>query len=173
MDRQHGGLGLPRQGVLRLSSEEAAQREKAQEAERAAYRRSYWQKYAKRVKRVFGVLTLEEHADAKARAEEHGRSIWAQIWAESLAYRRGQVLPTPEIEDHQRQLIAELRRIGNNINQLAKLGHLKARRGGGIEARPGDQVGEEILRQMAALESAVARFSAIPFKRRSGDPDDR
>lgn len=36
MDRRHGGLGLPRQRFLRLSPEDPARQEKAQEAERIA-----------------------------------------------------------------------------------------------------------------------------------------
>ena len=166
MDRRHGGLGGRGHGGLSLSSDEALAREKAREAERAAYRRRYWQTYARRTKRVFGVLSPEDHADVQARAEKHDRSVWGQIWAESVAYRRGQVLPTPEIEAHQRRLIAELRRIGNNLNQLAKLGHIQAMRGGGVAAPDGDRLGTEALRQMGALEDAVALFAAIPFKQR-------
>jgi len=144
------GIGGALTGGLRLSSNAEFEQAKAKEAERTEYRRGYWQEYAKKVKRVFGTLTPEDHAEAKERAEANGRSIWGQIWAEACAYRAEQVLPTP--------LIAELRRIGNNINQLAKLGHIEARKHGSIAPRNDDHIGQETLRQFSRLESVVARF---------------
>ena len=41
---------------LRLSSPEAQAKARDDEAKRAAYRRAYWQKYNKRVRRVYGCL---------------------------------------------------------------------------------------------------------------------
>lgn len=168
MDRQHSGLGGALAGGLRLSSDEARLREQTKEAERATYRRQYWQKYAKKVRRVFGTLTLQEHAEAKARAEAAERTVWVQIWAEACAYRNGDFLATPEIEAQQQQLINELRRIGNNLNQLARLGHIEARKSGGVMAPENDRIGCETLKLLTAMEVAVARFSSTPI-RKSGD----
>jgi hypothetical protein len=121
------GIGQVLQGGLRLSSNEAFEREKAAEADRTTYRRQYWQKYSKRVRRVFGSLTPDEYAAMAERAAEtqgDEPSVWQQIWLESKAYTSGAALPTAEIADQQRELLAELRSIGNNINQLARLGHI-------------------------------------------------
>ncbi len=160
MDETSGGSGIGKvlSGALRLSSDEQFERDQAKEADRAQYRRNYWQDYSKRVKRVFGTLKACEYAAAKERADDNGRSVWGQIWAEACAYRAGTVLPTPVIAEQQRHLIAELRRIGNNINQLAKLGHIEARKHGSLAPRDDDRIGQETLRQFSRLESIVARF---------------
>ncbi|PCH72290.1 MAG: hypothetical protein COC12_06395 [Rhodobacteraceae bacterium] len=158
MQEKMGDIGRALVQGLHLSSPEMREREKAKEADRAAYRRQYWQGYAKRVKRVFGSLTPEEYRATKDRAEEAGRSVWGQIWAEACAYRAGTVLATEEIADQQRQLIAELRRIGNNLNQLARLGHIRARKQGAQAAPDQDQIGTEALQQFEALEAVVAKF---------------
>jgi len=159
MKRTHSGIGrlFNRKPGLQLSSDEALAVEKEKEAERAEYRRKYWQEYSKKVRRVFGVLSQQDHANVKARADEHDRSVWAQIWAEANAYRAGERDPSPEVTANQEQLIAELRRIGNNLNQLAKLGHIEAKRGGGIAAK--SDIGTEALRLIERLEAAVDRYS--------------
>ena len=158
MGNDTDGLGKTLAYRLRLSSPEQLEREKCKEAERAAYRRKYWQGYAKRIKRGFGTLTPTEYAKVKERADLSGRSVWGQIWAESCAYCNGTVVPTLELANQQRQLITELRRIGNNINQLAKLGHIQARKHGTITARNDDQIGVETLRMFSKLETLIARF---------------
>lgn len=159
MKRTHSGIGrlFGRNSGLQLSSDEALAAEKEREAERTEYRRKYWQEYSKKVRRVFGVLSQQDHAEAKARADEHGRSVWAQIWAEAEAYRSGRRDPSPEVAANQEQLISELRRVGNNLNQLAKLGHIEAKRGGGIAAK--SNIGTEALRLIERLETAVDRYS--------------
>jgi len=119
---------------LRLSSDVAFERDKAVEADRSTYRRKYWQGYAKRVKRIFGTVSQEEYAQTKKRAEEAGRSVWGQVRAEADAYRSQTALASGEIADQQRELVAEMRRIGNNINQLARLGHIQARKHGSCGA---------------------------------------
>ena len=158
MGNDNSGIGKALVNGLRLSSDAQFERDKRKEADRADYRRKYWQGYAKRVKRVFGAITLQEYADLKKRAEAGGRSIWGQVWAESCAYCKNTIVPTQEIAQQQRQLISELRRIGNNINQLAKIGHIEARKHGGLGSRANDHIGTETLRQFAKLEAAVARF---------------
>ncbi len=92
MTTKPNGIGQPLSQSLHLSSDEAHEREKAEEAERAAYRRTYWQGYAKKVKRIFGAVTPKEYEAAQRRADEAGRSVWGQVWAEARAYRTGQNL---------------------------------------------------------------------------------
>ena len=163
MGKDTDGIGKALVDGLRLSSDEQFEREKRKEAERAAYRRKYWQGYTKRVKRVFGTITLQEYEELQKRAEAGGRSVWGQVWAESCAYRDETIVPTQEIAEQQRLLISELRRIGNNINQLAKIGHIEARKHGGLGTRADDHIGAETLRQFARLEAVVTRFGqALP-----------
>lgn len=159
--------------ALHLSSHETFERDKAAEADRAQYRRKYWQDYTKRVKRIFGTVTRAEYEAAKQRANEAGRSVWGQVWAEATAYREQTLVPTIEIADQQRELIAELRRIGNNINQLAKLGHVHARKHGGLGAQPSNPIGTEAMRQFEKLEAKVARFDdGITIRVRAEQTDD-
>jgi hypothetical protein len=158
MNNQRSDVGRALANALHLSSQETHEREKVAETGRAQYRRKYWQGYAKRVKRIFGTVTRAEYDAAKERSEAAGRSVWAQVWAEATAYREQTLVPTSEIADQQRELIAELRRIGNNINQLAKLGHVQARKHGGLGAQPSNPIGTEAMRQFEKLEAKVAWF---------------
>ena len=161
MTTEPDGTGRALTGALQLSSDPTFEREKAAEAERTDYRRRYWQKYSKRVRRVFGTVTPDEYAAIAARAEatQDGEpSVWRQIWLESRAYVSGDTLPTAEIAEQQHELLAELRRIGNNINQLARLGHVRTARDGGLTAAPEDGLGVEAIRQFERLEAKVAQF---------------
>ena len=166
------GIGKALNDGLRLSSDTAFERDKAAEAGRAQYRRKYWQGYAKRVKRIFGSVTRSEYDAAKQRADDAGRSVWGQVWAEATAYREQKLVPTSEIADQQRALIAELRRIGNNINQLARLGHIQSRKHGGIKTSE-DTITAETMRQFEKLEAKVARFDdGITIRIRAEQIDD-
>ncbi|MCV2891282.1 type IV secretory system conjugative DNA transfer family protein [Ruegeria aquimaris] len=118
------GIGQTLSQSLRLSSDAMHEREKAEEAERAAYRRQYWQGYVKKVKRIFGTVTPEDFEAVQLRAEDAGRSIWGQVWAESQAYLAGQTLATGEIADRQRELVAELRRMGRGKSSTFVLPNL-------------------------------------------------
>ncbi len=89
-----------------------------------------------------------------------GRSVWGQVWSEAQAYRNGQNLANGEVADQQRQLIAELRRIGNNLNQLARLGHIQNRKHGGIKPSD-DAITTEAMLQLAKLEVAVTKFDDV------------
>ena len=144
---------------LVISSEADHEQNKRDEKNRTQYRRQYWQKYSKRIKRVFGSLKPKDYQAVEARADAHGKKVFEQIWAESRAYCDGRVLPTVELAEQQRVLVQELRRIGNNINQLARLGHLQTKRGEGLATEPDDKVGVETLRQFRRLEAAVIKFS--------------
>lgn len=173
MNNQRSDVGRTLTNALHLSSEETFERDKAAEVGRAKYRRKYWQGYAKRVKRIFGTVTRAEYDAAKERAEAAGRSVWGQVWAEATAYREQTLVPTSEIADQQRELITELRRIGNNINQLAKLGHVQARKHGGLGAQSSNPIGTEALRQFEKLEAKVARFDdGITIRVRAEQVDD-
>lgn len=89
MTTKPSGIGKVLSDGLRLSSDHVFEKEKSAENDRSQYRRKYWQGYAKRVKRIFGAggVTLAEYEAAKQRADEAGRSVWGQIWAEAKAYR--------------------------------------------------------------------------------------
>ncbi len=86
-------------------------------------------------------------------ADAHDRPVWTQIWMESCAYRRAEFLPTPEIMARQDRIIAELRRIGNNLNQLAKQGHTQRLATGG----------NNIASEMEQLEQEILAFTRQPW----------
>ncbi len=145
---------------LQLTPDNEREIEQERAARETAYRRRYWQKYKETHVRVFGTLTRSEHAQIKAVAEANDRPVWTQIWAESKAYRKAEFLPTPEIMARQDRMIAEMRRIGNNLNQLARLGHQRQLPNGtaSIEA------------EMEALEQAILGFTRQPWvKLQTGD----
>ncbi len=77
--------------------------------------------------------------------------------AEAKAYQNGQIQANGEIAEQQRALIGELRRIGNNLNQLARLGHIQSRKHGHLNQK-GNRVGDEAMGQLSRLEAAVAKF---------------
>ncbi|WP_306046578.1 plasmid mobilization relaxosome protein MobC [Nioella sp. MMSF_3534] len=157
MTLQSSGIGRVLSQNLHLSSDETHEREKAEEADRASYRRNYWQGYTKKIKRIFGTVTPAEYQAVKSRADETERSVWGQVWAEAQAYNNGRNLASGEIADQQRLLIAELRRIGNNLNQLARLGHIQNRKHGSIKATD-DAITADAMLQLAKLEEAVTKF---------------
>ena len=121
-----------------------------------AYNRTYWQGYAKRHKRVFGTLSLAEYAEVKHIADQNHRTVWQQIWAESQAYRAGTSVPFKSLEDSQQALVIEMRRIGNNLNQLARLGHIRAHSDDGeFMAQGDDEIGVAALRWCQDLERQI------------------
>jgi len=173
MQNRNDGIGGALAQGLRLSSDAAFERGKAAQAERADYSRKYWQDYSKRVKRIFGTVSFAEYAAAKERADDAGRSVWGQIWAEAKAYRDQTVLANGEIADQQRELVAELRRIGNNINQLARLGHIRTRKHGGLKPHSDNHIGIEAMRQLERLEAKIARFDdGVTIRLRPEQADD-
>lgn len=172
MQKNKSGIGHTLAQGLRLSSDGTFEREKAVEADRSSYRRKYWQGYAKRVKRIFGTVTCEEYGEVQERADEAGRSVWGQVWAEARAYRDGRKLATGEIADQQRELIIELRRIGNNLNQLARLGHIKDSKTWVLH-KSDRSLGAEAMRQLAQLEEVVTKFDdGITIRVRTEQVDD-
>ena len=157
MTSQSSGIGRVLSQNLHLSSDATHAREKAEEVERAAYRRTYWQGYTKKIKRIFGTVTPTEYEAVKLRADDAGRSVWGQVWAEAQAYHRGMALASGEVAEQQRQLISELRCIGNNLNQLARLGHVQSRKHSGLNPSP-DNITSQTMAELAELEAVVAKF---------------
>lgn len=138
---------------LRLTPDNEREIERERVERDAQYRRRYWQEYKKTHVRVFGTLSKSDHANMKAIADAHGRPVWTQIWMESCAYRRAEFLPSPEIMARQDRMIAELRRIGNNLNQLARQGHV------GRLPHGAQSIGDA----MEALESEIIAFTRHPW----------
>lgn len=138
---------------LRLTPDSDAAIERDRLERETRYRRDYWQKYKDTHKRVFGTLTKAQHAQIKAVADANDRPVWTQIWAESCAYRKAEFLPSTEIMARQDRLIAELRRIGNNLNQLAAQGH--------VQNLPDGT--RAVASQMRALEQQIQDFTRQPW----------
>lgn len=138
---------------LRLTPDSDAAIERDRLERETRYRRDYWQKYKDTHKRVFGTLTKAQHAHIKAVADANDRPVWTQIWAESCAYRKAEFLPSTEIMARQDRLIAELRRIENNLNQLAAQGH--------VQNLPDGT--RAVASQMLALEQQIQDFTRQPW----------
>ena len=139
---------------LQLTPDDQAAIEKERLERETRYRRKYWQQYKQTHERVYGTLTKSEFARVKTIADQNHRPVWTQIWAESCAYRKAEFLPNPEILGRQDRLIGELRRIGNNLNQLAKQGHWQT---------PGDDPQAAIEGQLAELEQHIIAFTRQPW----------
>lgn len=153
------GIGRAASCGLQLPSEEDLRKRLEQEATKTRKRRKYWQDYKSRMRRVFGTISPKDHEDLLDRAENSGRPPFQQLWAESQAYLRGERVLTLNEAEQKRLMVSEMRRIGNNINQLAKLGHIEARKHGGLTATSGDRIGTEVLRQFTRLERLVTKFA--------------
>jgi len=138
---------------LQLTPDNEAKREAEQLAHQIAYRRAYWQNYKKQHKRVYGTLTPEEYEAIKVLADENGRSVWEEVWEQSRAYREKQFLPSEAINDEIGKLYVELRRIGNNLNQIAHHGNIFKR-----ASNP-----HQVLKQLEAMENSIAHFVAKPW----------
>lgn len=142
------------QSRLELTPEPEAKAEAEREERRTRYRRDYWQRYKAKHPRIYGTLTQGEYAEIKAIAKANGRSVWEQIWLESQAYRQKKYLPSEALKEEIGQLYAELRRIGNNLNQIARRGNVFGRL-----SKPGAAV-----EQVEKLEEAIARFVSRPWR---------
>ncbi len=141
---------------LTPDSEAAIERDRLERETR--YRRAYWQRYKESHVRVFGTLTKAQHAQIKSVADASDRPVWTQIWAESCAYRKAEFLPTSEIMARQDRMIAEMRRIGNNLNQLAAQGHVQQLQ----------QSSQDVAAQMQMLEQSILNFTRQPWIKPTG-----
>lgn len=119
------------------------------------YRARYWQNFKKNHRRIYGVVTQAEYEDIAAIARKNGRSVWKQVWLESQAYRRQTFLPSRVIEERIGELCIQLRKIGVNVNQIAKRQNAVNRL-----VAPA-RVGAEI----AELERAVTGFVKRPWRK--------
>ncbi len=145
------------QNHLELPPEDKAKLDAEREAHLVTYRRKYWQHYKAKHRRVYGTLSKSEFADIKAIADYNGRSVWEQIWQESCAYRHHQYLPTTELNKQIEGLYAELRRIGNNLNQIARNHN---------SGKVTDPYLIQTSQQIAHLEETVSQFISKPWGRK-------
>jgi len=138
---------------LELTPEDEAKLDAEREAHLVAYRRKYWQHYKAKHKRVYGTLKKSEFTEIKAVADYNGRSVWEQIWRESCTYRSQTFLPTTKLNSQIETLYAELRRIGNNLNQIARNHN---------SGKVTDPYLVQTSQQIAELEEAVSEFVSRP-----------
>ena len=131
------------------------------EAKMQAYRKSYWERYRKTRRRVYGTLTNEEYDMLEQRAKVAGRSVWEQIHRESSAYAKREYLPGKSVEKKLVTLISQLRRIGSNLNQIAKEQH---------SGKPFDH--RSSYYALEALEHAARTFVANPQADSDEDDDE-
>lgn len=118
------------------------------------YKQRHWQTYKTKRNRIYGTVLPEEYQEIQALAHTQGRSIWRQVWLESQAYRRQEFLPSSAVEEKIHGLYVELRRIGNNLNQLAKVANSR----GHVE-------NPELVRaQLQQLEVTIASFVQTPWR---------
>lgn len=125
------------------------------------YRQQYWERFRETHKRVYGTLTIEEYEAFQERAESAGRAVWAQIQAEAEAYARQEYLPPPEVEARITELIVQLRRLGNNVNQIAHTLHAD----GTLRA-------SDLARSFDELEQVIHHFVKQPWAKGAGDDDE-
>ena len=125
------------------------------------YRQRYWQRFQQTRQRVYGTLTKEEYAAFEQRADEAGRAVWTQIKTEAEAYARGEYLPTKEIDERVTELVVQLRRIGNNVNQIAH----KLNAGGDFQQ-------PNFVRSLDELEKIIRRFVKRPWGEVPSEDDD-
>lgn len=134
--------------------------ERGQTEKLTQYRRDYWQNYKQQIKRVFGTVDPIQHAQWKTLAARHGRTVWGQIYACALAYVSGQTVVSTDVLNAQKELTADLRRIGNNLNQAVRLGHIKAQKDGRLIADVNDDIGQSVLAAFEKLEKRICQFEA-------------
>lgn len=138
---------------LQLPSEDQAKIDRERMEREALRNRIYWQKWKQEHERVYGTVPKAVYAHIKSIADANDRPVWTQIWLESCAYRKAEFLPTAQIMARQDRMVAELRRIGNNLNQLAAQGH--------VHHLP--QGAQDVTSQMLALEQTVLEFTRQPW----------
>lgn len=76
--------------------------------------------YRKEHRYINCVLTLEEYDVLKERAVSIGRKPTVYLREAAFAYMQARYLVPSGVEEQLSTLIAELRKIGGNVNQLAK-----------------------------------------------------
>ena len=122
------------------------------------YRRNYWQGYKNKIRRVFGTLNIPDYNFWENRAKHYDRTVWGEIYACACAYVKNTILAYPDILNAQTALQTDLRRIGNNINQAVRLGHIKAHHDGTLYAVHDNEIGQAVLNQLHKLEARITLF---------------
>ena len=140
-----------------MSDEEEPKDSPHRAEKKRQYRKAYWERFSETRKRVYGTLTQEEYAQIEERAKKANRAVWSQIHAEAEAYASGEYLPSKDVEERIVELIVQLRRIGNNINQIARALNTDGR------FKDRDLEGD-----LEELESTIRSFVQKPW----GIPDD-
>ncbi len=86
--------------------------------------------------------------------------MWSQIHAEATAYARGEYLPTKDIDERISELIVQLRRIGNNLNQIARALNTD-----------GDFNQPEFVQNLEDMETRIRAFVKMPWSNPECDPE--
>lgn len=87
---------------------------------RTEYMREYRAKYKERAKRVSVTLTPSEHGRARRTASAQGKTLAAFLKDSAFSHMDG-IRPVPkELADRVDAMLAVLRGIGNNVNQIAR-----------------------------------------------------
>jgi nitrate reductase beta subunit len=130
-------------------------------------RKAYMQAFRARQKqaghtRATVNLAPDEHARLTASAKRHGEKIATHVKSLALAKLDDRYLVPPDLSERLDELLAVVRGIGNNLNQLAR--HSNEMRAF-MDTR-------EVQLQLRRLDGEVRRFISVPPKeegRRAGD----
>ena len=82
-------------------------------------------------KRVLVTVSNADYAFLSRISERSKKSVPKTLTSAALAYYRNEVIPPPELIEAFNKSVLELQRIGNNINQIAHVLHMKNNQGGG------------------------------------------
>ncbi|MFB0965588.1 MAG: plasmid mobilization relaxosome protein MobC [Patescibacteria group bacterium] len=117
---------------------------------RKAYMREYRRSYGTRVRRVALTLTRDEHSRAECLAEREGMPVAAFLKQAAFAHADGSRPVPKELSDRLDELVAQVRGIANNVNQMARHSNrLKA----GVEDA-------EVMLKLRLLEERLRAFVA-------------
>lgn len=120
----------------------------------ADYRKKYWQQYKMRRPRIYGSVSQSQYAEIQQIAHANGRSIWAEVWHQSVAYRQQKFLPPSQIQNEVEKLYVELRHINDNLNRLSEQSAFVRT----LLQR------NQITNQVQQMEASIEAFLARPWK---------
>ena len=133
-----------------------------QRQQRNAYMRDYMRAYRQSAHSVNATLSDKERRRLDGEAKALGRTPTACFREAAFAYFDRRTLLPKAYEQQLAEAIGEIRRIGNNLNQLAH--HANARR------RATHREVQEARRLLATLETGIARH-LIPLPLPAAAPD--
>lgn len=120
------------------------------DAKRSAYMRAYRSAYGKRVRRVALTLTHDEFSRAEREASREGVAVSAFVKRCAFERIEGRVPVPKELSDRLDELVAQVRGIATNVNQMARHSNrLKA----GVEDA-------EVMLKLRRLEESLRDFLA-------------